>query len=34
MAEAEHRPASEILRDAIESYQRDHRRFMAGASSC
>ena len=25
MAEAEHRPASEILRDAIESYQRDHR---------
>jgi len=25
MAAAEHRPASEILRDAIESYQRDHR---------
>jgi hypothetical protein len=25
MAAAEHRPASEILRDAIESYQREHR---------
>jgi predicted transcriptional regulator len=24
MAAVEHRPASEILRDAIESYQRDH----------
>jgi len=25
MAAAEHRPASEILHDDIESYQRDHR---------